>query len=1085
MATQQVREQLVVGALVQWERGKEYGVVTATENNRITVRWDDSESEQPTVFGAMNPPLSRVNFAGKPVMRKSTGEHVAVLSPAMSVAPTWRCQVFRSTGSPELTNIPEADLRPLPITDPVERFRYGEIGSTKRYLLHQATLKYQLENLQNELVSLSRAQVDLKPHQVAVAHKVISNYPHRFLLCDEVGLGKTIQAGMVLKEFKAQGLAKRVLVICPPNLVRQWQFEMKTKFNEELSVLNAATVRHLQNQGYRGNPFNHRDFPNVICSSRWVSTSRMSELCAEADWDLIIIDEAHHARRHRNGSTTQLYRLAQKLAGEEQHHRRSMLFLTATPMQLHASELYSLVELLDPVLFLSESDFNQHQTEMGGLSRLVGNLDLLRGGETAAGLDNEQTAGQIADWLEMDANEVRGYLSPGNENLPEIIERLMEKHRLSEVLIRNRKANVGGFQTRNAERWEVELSPEERAALEAVEEYVRDGYQFAAANNANAIGFLMSTFQKLAASSSPAILESLRKRREKVSDRVDAAGQTEDDMEETLDTDSTVADVAGDSQVHSTHSEAELLLLDEAIATLEAVKIDSKAQALLEQLAKLFDSGPNEKVLIFTQFRDTQNHLAELMKGRGWGVNLFHGQMGIAEKGRAIERFKNNSGSQILISTEAGGEGRNLQFCHLMVNYDLPWNPMRVEQRIGRIDRINQEHPIKIFNLSVKGTIEDRILEILERRIRIFEQNVGGLDPILNDLETDIRAIMRNPDEISIEEMERNIEQQLQDAREADRRLDELIMDTKSFRREIAERIRGKEEAFDYGSFELFIQNLLQDVDTVVNPGFDRCELVFRGDFYDANRQQLFPYGRKMSAVLRPDRGVDAQEVELMTFGHEVIDTLVAQVLSAEYEGATGTRRIRANSDLAPAAGWLFLYQFTIPGTRETKYLEPVFVSDGGEISETVGRRLLDHACRFTSEGSIPPETIPSNLEQAKFLAEEFAANKGTSLQNDAATQGETRIGNEVSRLARYYDYREQQANDKMEQTRATLNRIRESDDLRIVPVWEANLRRDESYAQNLGEERRRRIAEAERHRYPQVSWALKSLGRIEVVAGE
>ena len=193
-----------------------------------------------------------------------------------------------------------------------------------------------------------------------MVHKVISNYPHRFLLCDEVGLGKTIEAGMVLKELRARGGAQRVLAIVPPNLVRQWQFEMRTKFNEPFSVLNTATVNNLRADGYHGNPFAHPDYSSILCSSKWASNARWKDLCTEAYWDLIILDEAHHARSYPDGSTTGLYRLVRDLAPEE-HPHRMMLFLTATPMQLHTHELYSLVEILDPTLFPSEEDFERHR----------------------------------------------------------------------------------------------------------------------------------------------------------------------------------------------------------------------------------------------------------------------------------------------------------------------------------------------------------------------------------------------------------------------------------------------------------------------------------------------------------------------------------------------------------------------------------------------------------------------------------------------------------------------------------------------------------------------------------------------------
>ena len=209
-----------------------------------------------------------------------------------------------------------------------------------------------------------------------------------------------------------------------------------------------------------------------------VSSANWKNLCTEAYWDLIVLDEAHHARSYPDGSTTALYRLVRGLAPEE-HPQRMMLFLTATPMQLHTHELYSLVEILDPTLFPSEEDFERHRRATPGLSRLVENLS--QRVFPIPGQDDNQTAQtvqQIAEWLGMDANEVRRLLSAGQEELLEIVERLTDKHRLSEVLIRNRKALVGGFMPRNAVRWEVDLSPEERKALQAVEDYVRFGYQF-------------------------------------------------------------------------------------------------------------------------------------------------------------------------------------------------------------------------------------------------------------------------------------------------------------------------------------------------------------------------------------------------------------------------------------------------------------------------------------------------------------------------------------------------------------------------------------------------------------------------------
>ena len=166
------QQPLVPGTLVQWDNRKSYGVITHNDGQRIQIRWDDTG--HPSQFSAVDPPLKRVDFTGIPVHRKSTGQYVAVLNPVVVEPPTWQCQVFSQAGVPTIANIPESDLRPMPVTDPLERFGAGDIGSTNRYLLRQVTQQYRMQNLQDDLVSLGQSQVDIQPHQVSVVHKVIT-----------------------------------------------------------------------------------------------------------------------------------------------------------------------------------------------------------------------------------------------------------------------------------------------------------------------------------------------------------------------------------------------------------------------------------------------------------------------------------------------------------------------------------------------------------------------------------------------------------------------------------------------------------------------------------------------------------------------------------------------------------------------------------------------------------------------------------------------------------------------------------------------------------------------------------------------
>lgn len=1081
---------LIVGALVQWTGGTDYGVISNLDASTVYVRWDDPTT--PPQFVSNDPPLTRVDLTGQAVSLVSTGQSGWALNRADSVVPTWKCLVAIGGGKMDTVNVPEAGLRRMALTDPVERFQSGDIGSLQMYRLQEVTRWYRRMHLYDELVSLGQIGVNIKPHQVSVAHKVISKYPHRFLLCDEVGLGKTIEAGMVLKELRARGLAQRVLAIVPPNLVRQWQFEMKTKFNETFAVINSGTVRYLKDQGQDGNPFTKEE--SILCSSSWVVGKKWADQCAEVNWDLIIVDEAHHARMRRSGNRftrTRLYSLVEKLAAADHYGKRALLFLTATPMQLDTLELFSLVELLNPTLFPSYEHLEQHRKEMPGLSRLAESLDQY--GFPLPNEEPEDTAQQVAHWLDVDVESALQRLLAGEEERKRIVDELADRHLLSEVLIRNRKAVIGGFMPRAASHWEVQLTPEERDALQAVEDYVQYGYQLADRHRDIPTGFVMVIFQKLAASSIAALKKALERRQERLHTKATQVREDKATLEERLMNDDDASDVISNAGILASlveETEEELSHLNVAISVLEKVKVDSKATVLDMQLSILFEDDPNGKVLLFTQFRETQRRLEELFTAKGWGINVFHGQMNPMEKDRAVGRFRDGAGPQILISTEAGGEGRNFQFCHVLVNYDLPWNPMRVEQRIGRVDRIGQEHPVSIFNLWTRDTIEERIWDVLEKRIRLFEETVGGLDPILGDTERDITALMRKAGQErdqAIEALGKKLEKQVQAARVAEHKLGDFILDTKSYRKELAERIAGQPSPVTDAAFALFIEQLLFNFNTSIKQRGDVYDVTFNDDFADKHRNTWFLAGPQKKAVFRPTFHTDSEDVELMVFGHPIVDALVSDVLSPEFKGATGTRQLYANDEVAACKGWLFTYQFSVPGVRPLESIEAVFVHDNCTVDLNVGHSLVERAYQFDSdEKDIELSDIPNNLGEVAYKANRFADDKRTELQHKAEVEATAEVDTEVSRIGKYFDYLEQAARDKVEATHRTLESIRASGNnsqLQILPVWEANLRRDRELLDNVEPEHKRQIAEIESRRYPQVTWSLKALGRIEVVA--
>jgi SNF2 family DNA or RNA helicase len=1053
------------------------------DGEHLHVRFDNDDDVK--VFNSRSAGIERVLLQGI-VQRLSTGALGTVLAQANTSVPRWQVLIDQRT-----ITVPESDLRPYVLDDPRSRIMAGRLGSARRFALAVTARRYEIEQSTNDLVSLGESRVDVKPHQVSVVHRVITSYPHRFLLCDEVGLGKTIEAGMILKELRARGGAARCLVIAPPSLLRQWQFELKSKFNETFSIINTDTVRFLrESQGMEGNPFEAYD--SVIVSSSWISMERWAKYATEVSWDMVIVDEAHHARVHVTGSRrdeTQLYKVVRDLVSPDAFSKRAALFLTATPMQLDSGELYSLIEMLDPALFPTAQVFEEHRSQVSGLSRLV--HDLTEYGFPSADIDERFVIERVAHWLDIGEAEAKQRLTAGPDSLTRVCEDLSARHLLSEVLIRNRKKVVGGFMPRQAHRWEVHLSDEERRALSAVEVFVHDGYARANRTNDQATGFVMVIFQKLMASSIWALRMSLSRRSERLMGRVPAPhGQARvraaiSDIQERLDEDEQISSLLDEVAVANAEEAAEL---DRLVRLLDEVSADSKADTLLEQLRELGHHDPGAKVLLFTEFRETQEYLRGRIEALGWDVNLFHGQMKAAAKDAAVERFRTSARPSILLSTEAGGEGRNFQFCHLLVNYDLPWNPMRVEQRIGRVDRIGQQHTVQVFNFWVKGTVEERILDVLERRINVFEETVGGLDPILGDTERDLAKILQLGDEErgrALRWYEEQIEVRLRAARTAEERLRDFIMETKSYSREIAAQVAAGTVTVTPADMEVFVSALLSGVNTYLHSlGDGTFEVAFHEPFV-SDHPEHFRNGRRRRVTLRPDVERDSQDVEYLTLGHPVIDDLIAEVTAPAYAGSASAFEIEAPRSLSASRGWLVVHEVGVSGLSEVRELVAVFVHDGGLVDAELGKSLIDRAASFPNDSALPPADVPAaDLDSALTLAEAAAYARLDELELAARTESERQLSREQTKLSSYFDYRDIAARDRLDSSRRVLAALEESDSAerrRIIPVWRANVARDERLIAELQADRVAQLAQLEHRAAGGGDLRLVAVARVEI----
>ena len=566
--------------------------------------------------------------------------------------------------------------------------------------------------------ALTSARIDLLPHQVVLTHRIATASPRRFLIADEVGLGKTIETALILRELASRGELNRALMVVPAGLVNNWHRELNEVFNLDFEVFGSEgdiTDR-------KTNAFAKHD--RLIASIDTLKRpARIKRLLDAPRWDLVVFDEAHHVTAHRIGGKvrkTENYKLGEALKG----HARDLLLLSATPHQGNHFQFWMLIQLLNPTLFSSPEDM------------------------------------------------------------------LENRHRLNTVMFRRTKADAckPDGEPLFARRWvhteSFLMSEEERGFYEKLREYLEDGFDLAKrkGNQGRALGFLMAIFQKIAASSFAAVRRTLKRRmlmltlheallrdreldieaRERLYDEArelihiewglgrDPISRSEVDrvmadlkhrLAKKLDEDELemASDPYGSEFVSSRledlasaaidlHLPEERLRIADLLSSFPAQR-ETKAQKLIDGLGVLWRQNPNEKIVIFATYLGTVDLIAKEIEAvyPGQGVAVLRGGDHGA-KVAAERRFKQKDGPRVLVCTAAGREGINLQFARILFNFDLPWNPMDMEQRIGRIHRYGQDHTAQVYNLVLSDTIEGRIFLLLDDKLTEIARTLGKVD---------------------------------------------------------------------------------------------------------------------------------------------------------------------------------------------------------------------------------------------------------------------------------------------------------------------------------------------------------------------
>lgn len=550
-----------------------------------------------------------------------------------------------------------------------------EFGISSNHFLTIESARMSVAHAHQELRAVEHIQdrVKLLDHQLDAAHSALFRMSGGALFADEVGLGKTIEIGMVLKEMDFRNTHDSFLVLTPAQLANQWRRELNEKFG--LGFVS----------NYDDEFENFRNHDKIIASVDTAKSGMALEEVLSRKWDAVILDEAHYVRN----DDTDRYELLDSLNYEY------AFFATATPLQNDITDLYNIIDLIRPGIFGSYEEFE---------SKYV--ID--------------------------DGNGIKN-----GEKF---------RNKLNKVMIRNRRSETDiDFTNRDISTRTFRPSESEKELYEKVSDFVRSTYSTRGGRH-----LVLLTLQKEVVSSPSALLGTVEKRLDK------------EDKE-------------------LAESERKKLLEIEKIASsMDETTKQKYLEKVLENVQKNMEKG---RAIVFTEFRNTQTEIVEVVREMGVPVHVVNGDYNSKEKDIILQEFEEEGG--ILVTTDAISEGRNIQFCNVLINYDLPWNPMKVEQRIGRVDRIGQERDVYVFNLALEGTIEEHVLNKLYSKINLFQQSVGDLKEILSDMEssgkdfeTEVFSRLVNADDEK--ELENNFEEMavsLQDNSEAVEKLEDFNKD--------------------------------------------------------------------------------------------------------------------------------------------------------------------------------------------------------------------------------------------------------------------------------------------------------------------
>lgn len=850
---------------------------------------------------------------------------------------------YRVRFSKRVENVVEDDLEPL--ENPTETLETltAKAGWGKVQAFRSALAVERITHTNQSTVYAFRAQrVLFEAFQYKPLLKILDSPDRRLLIADEVGLGKTVEAGLILAELEARQPLDRVLVACPSRLREKWRDEMSRKFAQDFNI---ATRRDLEEylETLRRNPKRTR-LRCVISMQTLRNEDLREQFLAETGFvDLVIVDEAHHAR-NPSTKTSEMLRELCEVAG-------AVLLLTATPLHLGNRDLFTLLQALRPSEFRDYVVFDSRLRRFKGVheaSLLVRTEKPQNVAPALAILRDLFESGvfpQERDPLAMEV--IRDLESPTQRDRSAWVDlerRIQDLHPLSSILTRTRKRDVQEVAAvRSARVFLCQWTPEEDQAYQAL---VLGSRQLGWIDRPMSIGQIQRARQ--AASCLPAALESSCQ-----------PAVADDDAVEL--TDILPSDTAADPTTEQNTPASPTRVLAR----------DSKFEKLLELLALVHQEEPGAKVLIFTYFVGTSRYLQRRLSQKGFLALRIAGDVRSDpkrpeqdERGIRMRQFREDSAVRVLVSTEVGSEGLDFQFCHYLVNYDLPWNPMVVEQRIGRIDRFGQKsNKVHILNLVVEGTVEHRILLRLYERIGVFKESMGQLEAILGEEISELRKDYVGG-KLTPEEAEQRVEQAARAIEERRTRLDDLernagnLFGHEEYLKDQLKRVNQLGRYVGEKSMLAVIHSYLQSRHPSARMWEEplgiyhvRVSDELKKDIQDASSREDVWFDRSRRGVLSfcfdGEQAYHHPGVELVNVSHPLLKAAVGgvrQQFDNVYACAARVALVLApeeDRDFETGKYFLLVFCHTLEGIRSRRLLETIAIFGDRVLSAEAGERLL------------------------------------------------------------------------------------------------------------------------------------------------